>query len=239
MRDRFIFMMALPRSGTTLLAYVLDSHSRIHVEHEDSGGPNTTAPDRATLNLRTKIREGFESYLQRFLIAHDKEYLVASRYYARQHVKLIAEALGDRAKFIILTRRHMWRVFRDADGKAHVVALRQLLEFSACRRMVKHDFRHMEIAYEKMVTYPQQVFAGVCEFIGVEFEPEMLEYGNFDHSHLSNRGNEKTRRFGRIIDTAGHDEASGLFLVRSAVTRIGLKWGAASQNGEVDANATG
>ncbi len=226
MNEHHIFVLALARSGSTLLAYVLDSHSAIHVEHEDSGRPHETTPDKEARNLMEKIQGGFAEYLNDLLVkGNGKQFLVSSRYYARRHVKLITEALGQQVKFIVLTRRHMWRIFRDADGQAHVVPFRQLLEFAACRRMVIAKYTHVEISYEEMVREPQRTFSRLCEFIGVKFEPAMLDYSKLEHPHLANRGNEKTRRFARIVDRTEAELGSGATLIRQAAERIGLRRG--------------
>ena len=153
----------------------------------------------------------------------NKDYLVTSRYFARRHVDAIASALGSEARFIVLTRRHMWRTFHDADGAPHIVARVQLLEFAAGRRWVGLRYPHIQVAYEDLVKTPAKTFGRVCQFIGVDFEPDMLDYGRFPHPHLDQRGNEKTRRFGRIVDTVARDEADGGPLIRHAAERLGLR----------------
>jgi hypothetical protein len=192
--DQNVFMVALPRSGSTLLAYVLDSHSQIYVVHEDSGRPDRTARDKEMANLRTKVKAGFAGYLDDLLAPAGKPYLVTSRYYARPHVEFIQSALGPQVKFVVLTRRHMWRVFQDADGNPRVVPFRQMLEFAACRRWLAAHACHVTVAYEDVVTAPTRVFSRLCQFIGVTFEPAMLDYHNFEHPLLDHRGNEKARR---------------------------------------------
>lgn len=220
MPDPYLFMLALPRSGSTLLAYVLDSHTRIHVEHEDSAQPNQAIPDKEVHNLRHKIAGGFANYLAGLLAPSGKDYLVTSRYFARRHADLIAAALGPKVKFVILTRRRMWRTFMDADGAPHVVARTQLLEFAAGWRWTTLHYPHIQVAYEDLVTKPSQAFARVCDFIGVEFEPEMLDYARFPHPHLQARGNEKARRFGRIVDTVARDAAERKPFAQRLVERI-------------------
>jgi hypothetical protein len=208
MLSPYLFMLALPRSGSTLLAYVLDSHSRIHVEHEDSGRPHQSIANKEIANLQHKIAAGFAGYLDSLLAPSGKDFLVTTRFFARRHVALIAGALGPQARFIILTRKRMWRTFHDADGKPHIVSRLQLVEFAIGRRWVALNHPHVLVAYEDLVTKPREAFASVCGFIGVEFEPAMLDYANFPHPHLAAHGNEKTRRFGRIVNTLARDEAA-------------------------------
>ncbi len=223
MPSPYLFMLALPRSGSTLLAYVLDSHSRIHVEHEDSGQPYPDIPNKELPNLRHKIERGFKAYLDGLLEPHRKDFLVTSRYFARSHVEAIAGALGPEARFIVLTRRHMWRTFHDADGGPHSVAWAQLWQFAVGRRWAELRYPHITVAYEDLVKRPAEAFARICDFIGVDFEPDMLDYSRFPHPHLEQRGNSKTRRFARIVDTVARDAAEGEPLVRHAAERLGLQ----------------
>jgi hypothetical protein len=37
------------------------------------------------------------------------------------------------------------------------------------------------VRYEELTTAPDTVVRGLCEFLGVPFEPAMLDYGRFDH----------------------------------------------------------
>ena len=74
-------MIDLPSSGSTLMAYILDSHSKIKVEHEDSVRPFYRAYFN---NLQWKITRGFEKYLNSLL--NKKEYLVSSRYFYKKQM---------------------------------------------------------------------------------------------------------------------------------------------------------
>jgi hypothetical protein len=221
MTHHYIFVLALARSGSTLLAYVLDSHSRIHVEHEDSGLPHATIDNKEIHNLREKIRNGFTGYLDGLLEKSHKEYLVTTRYYSSQHVQLITEALGPHVKFILLTRRHMWRTFKDADGNRRVVPLWQMLEFETCRRRIARYPHYTEVSYESMVREPMPTFSRMCEFIGVEFEPAMLDYASFAHPQLAHRGNTKARRLGKIVDHLDEEPHTWQALLREALARFG------------------
>lgn len=39
------------------------------------------------------------------------------------------------------------------------------------------------VRYEEFTAEPEKVARGLCEFLGVNWEPEMLEYGRFKHSN--------------------------------------------------------
>ena len=38
------------------------------------------------------------------------------------------------------------------------------------------------VRYEELTTEPERVVRELCEFLGVPFQPAMLEYGAFDHA---------------------------------------------------------
>lgn len=44
------------------------------------------------------------------------------------------------------------------------------------------DPRKIRIRYEDLVTDPEPLLKSVCEFIGVDFEPDIVNYSKFDHS---------------------------------------------------------
>ena len=134
----YFFMVDLPMSGSTLMAYVLDSHSKIHVEHEDSGKPYFLSPN---FNLQWKIARGFEEYLESFLIK--RRYLVSSRYFNKKQIHMISSSLGNRAKYIILTRKYLWKIFfinfylysfnlSSSNGRLFVIPFKNIINFFIC-----------------------------------------------------------------------------------------------------------
>ena len=38
------------------------------------------------------------------------------------------------------------------------------------------------VRYEDLTASPERVVRELCEFVGVPFEPKMLDYGDFDHA---------------------------------------------------------
>lgn len=189
------FLVALPRSGSTWLAYVLDCHSRVHVLHEESARPFGGSATARLRSLEWKIGTGFERYLGSLLPA-GKDQLLVTRYFLRREIQLIDAALGRGARFLVLTRRRHWRVFYTADGQPRAVPLRSIYEFAASRRYLRARLpsRSLEVAYEDLLAAPAAKFAEICRFMGLDFEPRMLDYWAFDHPHLARTGNEKTRR---------------------------------------------
>ncbi len=199
----YFFMVDLPMSGSTLMAYVLDSHSKIHVEHEDSGKPYFLSPN---FNLQWKIVRGFEEYIESFQIK--KKFLVLSRYFNKKQIHMISSSLGNRAKYIILTRKYIWKIFfinfylysftlSSSKGRNFIIPLKNIIKFLICINYIMNNFEYVKVSYNEMVSKPEETFSKICKFIGVDFEPEMLNYQNFEHKI---RGNPKTRDFREIVD---------------------------------------
>ncbi len=206
-KNRYFFVVALPRSGSTLLAFVLNSHSKYHVEHEDDSRPFLKKKERQFYNLKWKIVHGFEDYLDS--LSAKKNYIITSRYYDKKQIQIIHNALDTKARYIILTRKHMWRVFHSGvDNRAVLVPLWQIWKFLICKIYIKQNFKFIEITYENMVSKPECVFSEICKFIGVDFEVEMLNYHYFNHSNLNDRGNIKTRKYNAIIDKSSDEKIS-------------------------------
>lgn len=216
----YYFLFALPRSGSTLLAFVLNAHPQIEVAHEDSSYPVTDMPERETYNLSWKLQYGYDKYLTEKLSAQ-KKIVVATRYWKKKHLRIINQKIGNRAKFIVLTRPNMWRVFYRANGQYRLVQLRDIFNFWLCRREIKKlGLSHIEIDYVEMVAQPKETFAKICKFLGVEFKPEMLDYQQFDHSNLSDRGNLKTREFKGIVDKSKDERLTAKMVTAAAFYRL-------------------
>ena len=45
--------------------------------------------------------------------------------------------------------------------------------------------RRMQVRYEALATNPTKTMQGVCDFLGIPFEPEMLEYWKHDHNYIA------------------------------------------------------
>ncbi len=48
--------------------------------------------------------------------------------------------------------------------------------------------RKIQVRYEMLATQPKIFFEKLCEFVGIEFEPDMLHYWEHDHHHIFGNG---------------------------------------------------
>ena len=188
-----VFILCTLRSGSTLLRVLLNSHSQIHAPHE--------------LHLRyisVKLDKTWSkrSMKQMVLDAGSLEYLLWDRLLHRElsssgkrmivektpnnvfMVDRIRECWPD-ARFVFLLR-HPAAIARsrqellgaDLDHDANVDLIRRYCEALERARQA-HD--GITVRYEELTADPRSATQRLCDFLGVEAEPGMLEYGKFDH----------------------------------------------------------
>ena len=216
-REKPFFIVGVPRSGTTLLAVLLNNHSEIYV--------GKTTPAHALLELHRRIMESYsldsdvrcrtpaERLWQavqtqelvremcrnvsdkaeeglRSLLAHACDDIV------RHHGKMI---WGDKSPFMlnyIPQLTHLFpgvrfvHVIRDgravAQSRHHRRGYPLRLAIDDWKCMILHgridgeivgSNRYLEVKFEELLSKPQEVLTRVCNFLGVEFEEQMLDLG--------------------------------------------------------------
>jgi hypothetical protein len=212
MQDKLIFLIAPPRSGSTLLARMLGAHSAIHAPAE----PHLLTPmahlgfyrrvdaaDYDPIISETGIREVVAA-----LPGGEADYLDALRAYSdRLYEKLLAPSDASRlldktpayalvldflarlypeARYVVLTRHPMavWASYVESffDGDHDVAhAHNPLLEryVPAMARFVRESTVPLHhVHYEALVQDPAAHMEQICHFLGLPFEPGMVDYGS-------------------------------------------------------------
>lgn len=187
-----VFIICSVRSGSTLLRCILNSHSQIHAPHE--------------LHLRWLQLDFKQPYAKRSveLLGLDKqrlEHLLWDRLLHRELVLSGKSIVVDktpsnstfwprlaecwpRARYIFLIR-HPGSIFEslrsarpDRDDDFHArSALNHLTGVDEARTKLSGQV----VRYEDLTTDPRQVTQEICAFLGVDWEPRMLEYGSREH----------------------------------------------------------
>lgn len=186
------FILCSVRSGSTLLRVLLDSHSRIHCPHEmhlrdinvsvREGYPQK-ALDEVGLDQTRLQYLLWDRVLHRELDESGKELLVNKTPNDVFVVDRIVECWPD-ARFIYLQRhpgaiarsRHNARPQDSGERNATMVA-RYLSAMEKARE--QHD--GLVVRYEDLTADPAATTRRLCEFLGVEWEEQMLNYGEFSH----------------------------------------------------------
>jgi len=190
------FVMCTLRSGSTLLRVLLDSHSQIHCPHE-------IHLRYLSVNLEAKWVE--RSMREMGLDQEKLEYLLWDRVLHRElsgsgKPRLVTKTpndvfIADRIKTcwpdakLVFLLRHPAAIVRsrknvqpeDADQEKNVDLIRRYCE--ALER-ARQTYDGVTIRYEDLTADPAATTQKVCEHLGVEWEPGMLDYGSQEHGRF-------------------------------------------------------
>jgi hypothetical protein len=189
------FVLCSVRSGSTLLRVLLDSHPLICAPHElhlrdiavdlktdyaaRSLGEVGLDPTRLEYLLWDRVlhRELDEAGKELLVNKTPSDVFIADR---------IRECWPD-ARFIFLLRhpgaiarsRH---AARPQDSEARNVQM--VRRYCAAIEEARERYDGLTVRYEDITADPERETRRVCEFLGVEWDARMLEYGEFDHGRM-------------------------------------------------------
>jgi hypothetical protein len=187
------FVLCTLRSGSTLLRVMLDSHSKLHAPHEihlrylsvhfDAKWSERAAKAMG-LDERRLEHLLWDRVLDRQLGRSGKPQLVEKT----PNNVFIADRLREcwpDARFVFLLR-HPAAIARsrravlgeEADSERNVDLIRRYCEALEAAR---HAYGGHTVRYEELASDPGAVLPGVCGFLGVRYEPAMVDYGRFEH----------------------------------------------------------
>ncbi|TMR22101.1 sulfotransferase [Nonomuraea turkmeniaca] len=191
---RPVFVLSAPRSGSTLLRLILDSHSRVHAPHElplgDIAVHVPAGVPTAALALLGHDQTTAEHLLWDRLLHEELGRSGCSVLVVKHpdHVlmwKRLAVCWPD-ARFVFLLRHPAAIVasWSEAFGHRPSEAAAHLRQFTAALSEARRALPGVTVRYEDLVADPVAEVERVCGHIGVEFEPGMLEYGRHEHGPL-------------------------------------------------------
>jgi hypothetical protein len=188
------FVLSSVRSGSTLLRVLLNTHSQIHAPHElhlrniwvKTRHHNTEwALHEMDLDRVQLTYLLWDRLLHRQLERSGKRILVNKTPSDVFIVDRIRECWPD-ARLIFLLR-HPVAIMRsrakmaafDADANAA-----RVLRYCEAVEKARTRFEGLTVRYEDMASDPAAETKRLCEFLGVAWEPSMLEYGEGDHGRF-------------------------------------------------------
>ena len=190
-----VFVICTLRSGSTLLRVLLNSHSQIRAPHElhlrhVSVGFDETWSERSMSELGLDRRGAeyllWDRILHRELAASGKAVIADKTPNNVFIVDRLREAWPD-ARFIYLLR-HPGAIVRsrqaykgegsDDDVERNVRLIRRYCEALEAARQT---YDGHTVRYEDLTAEPERELRTICSFLGLAYEPGMLEYGRFDH----------------------------------------------------------
>ncbi|WP_213451533.1 sulfotransferase family protein [Rhizomonospora bruguierae] len=230
-----VFIFTSVRSGSTLLRMILNSHSRLYAPHElHLTGLQVQLKDKYVTDSMTQLGLTepeldvllWDSVMATALARSGKSVLVEK---TPHHVFMwsrIARTWPE-ARFVFLLRHpaavlDSWRRARSwqtADqAAAHITRYATALD-EARRNLPGHTLR-----YEDLIAQPEPETQRLCEFIGVPWEPGMLEYGRRDHGPIRSGLGDWTERIrsGRIQQPRPLPDTADL---PAELAEIAQRWG--------------
>lgn len=229
------FILCSLRSGSTLLRVILNSHSQIAAPHEFhlrhvAVRYTSKWADKAMLarGLDPRALEYllWDRVLHRELERSGKDHIVVKTPNDVFNADRIVECWPD-ARFVFLLR-HPAAIARSraslrptVDEEKNSERIRRYCE-ALERAREKHPGH--TVRYEDLTSDPRTVTQRLCEFLGVPWEQEMLDYGRFDHGQFgAGLGDWKAKiKTGRIQPPAPLPKAED---VPPALRPVAAAWG--------------
>jgi hypothetical protein len=217
-----VFLLSAPRSGSTLLRNILDTHSQIHAT------PELALTELGVQFLRFPIEYGMHTVYTELafgeigLTTEELDYLLWDRILHRELVgsgkrvllhkaprillrwRRIAECWPD-ARYIFLLRHPVNVVASGRDMNSGATtswpALADFyLRFLYELREARNELSGLTVRYEELTAEPEKMCRTICEFLNLDWEPRMLDYGNTDRGRfVPGEGDHSTKlRSGRL-----------------------------------------
>jgi hypothetical protein len=189
------FILCTLRSGSTLLRVLMNSHSQVHAPHElhlryvDVKVTNkwgVTAMNELGLDERGLEYLLWDRILDRELTASGKRHIVNKTPNDVFIADRIKECWPD-SRFIFLLRhpaaitQSRKNLRPNADDEQNV---EMILRYGDALERARRTYPGHTVRYEDLTADPASATKEICAFLGIPWEPEMLEYGRHDHGRF-------------------------------------------------------
>ncbi|MEV4373430.1 sulfotransferase [Nonomuraea sp. NPDC049637] len=184
-----VFLLSPVRSGSTLLRAILNAHPDLHAPHElhvrrlrvQFGTPLAAKAMTALGHNQADLEHLlWDRVLHRELVRSGKRYVVdktPANAFAHQRIA----ACWPDARFVFLLRHpasiatswHEASPDRRTPEEAALDALRYMKAVQRARAALPG----LTVRYEELSAEPERVTREICAFLGLEWEPRMLSYG--------------------------------------------------------------
>lgn len=191
-----IFLHSSVRSGSTLLRVILNGHSRLYAPHElHMSALKVEFADHYVEEAMEELgfnQRGLENLLwdrmmARALEASGKDFIVNKTPHNLFMWQRIARCWPD-AQYIFLLRHpaaiydSWYRARKKSWSKDE--AVESTLKYVQKLDEARSGLEGVTVKYEDLTADPEREIRRICEYLQVDFEPDMLDYGSKDHGKL-------------------------------------------------------
>lgn len=202
-----VFLLSTPRSGSTLLRNILDTHPRIHAT------PELVLTEVGVQFLRFPAEYGMHTIYTELgfgesgLTARELEHLLWDRVLHRALERSGKAVLFHKAPRVLLRWRRIAECWPEARyifllrhplnvvaSAREMTAAGSAMSWSALTdfylryfyllREARAELAGLTVRYEDLTAEPERVCQAICEFLHLDWEPSMLDYGATDHGPL-------------------------------------------------------
>ncbi|XRQ15604.1 sulfotransferase family protein [Actinomadura welshii] len=187
-----VFLLCSVRSGSTLLRVLLNSHSQIRAPHElhlrhlrVKPGRSFTHDIMGELGLDVPELEYmlWDSVLAYELNRSGKSLIVDKTPSNALMWRRLASAWPE-ARYIFLLRHPasiVESVLARRKNSVREKVVPEILRYAEHIEAARSELPGITVRYEELTAEPEQVTKEICSYLGVEWEPGMLEYGKGSH----------------------------------------------------------
>ncbi|WP_326575913.1 sulfotransferase [Streptomyces sp. NBC_00487] len=191
-----VFIMSPVRSGSTLLRMLLNAHSRLHSPHElhirrlEVGyGSKLSQKAMSALDLERGDLEHllWDRVMHRELVRSGKDFLVEKTPSNAFVYERIRDCWPD-ARFVFLLRHPVsiaqsWHE-GDPDKRGYDEAAADALRYMKAVDRAREGLTGHTVRYEDITADPEKEMRRLCDFLDLDFEPAMLDYGRKDDAQV-------------------------------------------------------
>jgi hypothetical protein len=190
--DSPVFVLSSVRSGSTLLRVLLNSHSRIRAPHE---------MHLRTLHVQLSREFTADAMRELQLDKDELEHLLWDRVLHLELTRSGKDVIVDKtppntliwprlhrcwphARYILLLRHPGAVIASLTDRRTdpdHEAIHAEVLGYSEKLEAARQSLDTHVVRYEDLTAEPERVTRGLCDYLGVEWESGMLDYGTKDH----------------------------------------------------------
>ena len=190
--DSPVFVISSQRSGSTLLRVLLNSHSRIRAPHElhlDSLQVQLSADYAGDVMGELGFgRTNLEHLLWDRVLDHELSRsgkdIIVDKTPSNALIWRRVAAAWPNARYLFLLR-HPGSVLESVLSRHHDAepesAVREISDYVTGVQEARENLSGLTLKYEDLTASPERETQRISEYLGVSWEPDMLEYGRKDH----------------------------------------------------------